>query len=111
MDEWLARLKTRLGIDDFDEDALLTEYLYSARETFLARRWPTSQYPVDAHGEPIIAPRWTDWILRAAVEMYNKRGAEGQTIHTENGINRHYESGTLSQSLLCEVAPVVGLAR
>jgi hypothetical protein len=41
--------------------------------------------------------------------LLNKRGAEGQTAHSENGINRSYESADVPESMLSEVIPHVGV--
>ena len=108
----LDRLKLRLEIDNDEQDALLEDILLSARELFLSTRYPTTQYPVDeATGDPIIQPRWNDWILRCAIEMYSKMGAESQTGMVENSISRSWDSGTISLSLMSEIAPVAGIAR
>lgn len=45
--------------------------------------------------------------LKMAIEMYSKRGAEGQVGHTENEIERVYEASDLSPSLLAQITPVV----
>lgn len=44
--------------------------------------------------------------VEAAVYMLNKRGAEGQTSHSENGISRGYESADLPESLIRQIVPV-----
>lgn len=46
--------------------------------------------------------------VRAAAYLLNKRGADGQTSHSENGISRGYESGDLPDSLLREITPLCG---
>lgn len=46
--------------------------------------------------------------LQIAVELFSKMGAEGQTAHSENGINRTYESADVSPSLLRRIIPVCG---
>ena len=38
-------------------------------------------------------------IAIACIEIYGKIGAEGQTSHNENGINRTYESSWISPSI------------
>ena len=48
---------------------------------------------------------------RAAAYLLNKRGADGQTSHSENGISRGYETGDLPESLKREITPKVGAAR
>lgn len=109
--ELLDRLKIRLEISDDSTDGILNELLISARSLFLSVRYPFSQYPVNEDDEPVIEKRWDDWILRVAIELYSKMGAEGQTGHLENGINRTFESGTISKSLRAEVMPIVGISR
>lgn len=105
--ELLARLRTRLGEDAQDaSDALLEELLLSAKEIFLLLRYSVSPAP-----EGQIEPRWNGWIVSAAVELYNRIGVEGQTGHSENGINRSYDAGDLSVGLCEKVTPVVGIAR
>ena len=41
--------------------------------------------------------------------LINKRGAEGETTHNENGINRAYESASVPESLLGRVTPFAGV--
>ena len=45
---------------------------------------------------------------KAAAYYLNKRGADGQKSHTENGISRSYENGDLPDSLLREITPICG---
>lgn len=47
--------------------------------------------------------------VEIAVYLLNKRGAEGQTGHTENGISRSYESGDVPESMLRQVVPMAGV--
>ena len=47
--------------------------------------------------------------VEIAVYLYNKRGAEGQTSHSENGINRTYESADVPESLMRGITPYVGV--
>lgn len=48
---------------------------------------------------------------KAAAYFLNKRGADGEAAHSENGISRTYESGDLPQSLLREITPKVGVPK
>ena len=43
-----------------------------------------------------------------AVYLLNKRGADGETAHSENGISRTYESGDVPSSMLRQVVPCIG---
>lgn len=46
---------------------------------------------------------------RAAAYFLNKRGADLQSGHTENGVSRQYEAADLPPSLLREITPICGL--
>lgn len=48
---------------------------------------------------------------RAAAYYLNKRGADGERTHNENGINRGYENADLPDSLLREITPIAGVSR
>lgn len=78
---------------------LLTAILDSAENAILAKR-----YPFGTLGT--LEARYYDLQIRLAVVMYNKRGAEGEKSHNENGINRTYES---VEELLKEVVPLTAL--
>lgn len=49
--------------------------------------------------------------VEATVYLLNKRGAEGETYHNENGINRTYEDADLPVSMLRGVVPCVGVPK
>lgn len=46
---------------------------------------------------------------RIAANWLNKRGADGQLAHDENGIMRTYESGDIPVSILREITPIAGV--
>lgn len=56
-----------------------------------------------------IPSRYVSKQVEIAVWLYNKRGAEGQVAHSENGINRAYESADIPDSLLAGITPKVGV--
>lgn len=45
--------------------------------------------------------------ISIAIEIYNKRGAEGQVAHDENGLNRVYEKGDISGSVISRITPMI----
>ncbi len=97
----LERLKIR--ITEATNDAELEDILESAKAVILSRRFPFGEQPED------IEPRYKDLQIRIAVEMFNKRGAEGETAHSENGISRSYASANVSEDLLKEITPKAGV--
>lgn len=47
--------------------------------------------------------------VEIAVYLLNKRGAEFETSHSENGISRTYENGDVPPSMLRQIVPVCGV--
>lgn len=52
-----------------------------------------------------VESRYEPTQIKIAIELYSKRGVEGQVGHGENGISRSYESSGISDSLLSEITP------
>ncbi len=97
----LERLKIRIPEEVIDVE--LEDILESAKAVILSRRFPFGEQPTE------IEPKYNDLQIRIAVEMYNKRGVEGQTSHSENGVSRSYASANVSEDLLKEITPKVGV--
>ena len=97
----LERLKIR--ITEKVEDKELEDILESAKAVILSRRFPFGEPPAE------IEDRYKDLQIRIATEMFNKRGAEGETAHSENGISRSYSSASVSEELLREITPKAGV--
>ena len=97
----LERLKIRITekVDDIE----LEDILESAKAVILSRRFPFGEQPEEIENKD------KDLQIRIAVEMFNKRGAEGETAHSENGISRSYASANVSEDLLKEITPKVGV--
>ena len=98
----LDRLRIRITENDIS-DVELEDILESAKAVILSRRFPYSEYPLE------LEDRYKDLQIRIAVEMISKRGAEGETAHSENGVSRSYSSASVSEELLREITPKVGV--
>ena len=97
----LERLKIR--ITEKVNDSELEDILESAKAVILSRRFPFGEQPEE------IENKYNDLQIRIAVEMFNKRGAEGEIAHSENGVSRSYSSASVSEELLREITPKVGV--
>ena len=97
----LERLKIR--ITEKVTDVELEDILESAKAVILSRRFPFGVQPAE------IEDKYKDLQIRIAVEMFNKRGAEGETAHSENGVSRSYASANVSEDLLREITPKAGV--
>ncbi len=96
----LERLKTRTSEND---EQLLADILESAASIIMSRRYPYGEWPEK------LEKRYEDLQVRIAIEIYNRIGAEGQVSHSENGINRSWDSSWVSNHLLQEIVPKAGL--
>ena len=101
--EKLTLLKAMVGESDPDE--VLLAYLDIAGGKIINRAYP---FGTD---EPTVPVRYDFLHCEIAAYLLNKRGAEGQTVHSENGISRSYESAGVPESMLGAVTPMVGVLR
>lgn len=101
-EEKLAMLKTLS--DESDEDILLT-FLTLAGQKVIQRAYP---YRNDVEDVP---DRYATNQVEIACYLLNKRGAEGETHHSENGINRTYENADVPESMLSRIIPFAGVLR
>ncbi len=85
-----------------DEDILST-YLTLAKSVVISRAFPYGDGTEDV---PI---RCDVTHVEIAAFMLNKRGAEGETAHSENGVSRTYEDGDIPATLLRRIVPLVGV--
>lgn len=99
--EKLTALKAMVGTSDSDE--VLSTYLNFAGSKILAKAYP---YQDDVTEVPA---QYSNLQVEIAAYMLNKRGAEGQTSHTENGVSRSYENGDVPSSMLKAVIPYCGV--
>jgi len=90
----LLTFKLLLDTPD-DADEVLQFYLDSAKDIIC-----------DIRNSNEVETIYLNAQLKIAVEMYNKRGAEGETAHNENGISRSYETSDISSSLLNQITPI-----
>lgn len=99
--EKITMLRVMVGNDDsldWSDDVLLT-YLTIAGKKIINRAYP---YREDIE---IVPKRYSVLQCEIACYLLNKRGAEGETSHSENGINRAYGSADVPESMLSIVVP------
>ncbi len=85
---------------DTDTDEVLDGVLADAEALVLNRMYPFG-YPDGT----VVPSRYERIQIQLAAELYSKRGAEGQTGHSENGISRNWPE---KSALLNRVLPHVG---
>jgi hypothetical protein len=84
-------------------DDVVSAYLDMSADAIINRAFP---FATESERESLTVPvRYQMLQCEIAVYLLNKRGAEGQTSHNENGINRGYENGGIPDSMLKQVVP------
>lgn len=89
--------------DEPEEDAVLLTFLRIAGEKIIEKAFP---FRSDTHEVPA---KYGMTQVEIAAYLMQKRGAEGETYHSENGINRSYEAATVPPSMLAGVIPFSGV--
>lgn len=104
--EKLTLCRAMVGEPDDAEgwsDDILKSYLKIAGQKILNRAYPYD----DAVSE--VPRRYGILQCEIATYLLNKRGAEGEVSHSENGISRTYEKADVPESLLSDIIPHCGL--
>ena len=102
-EEKITALKAIVGGSDTDEE--LVAYLSLARRKIISKAYPYKANVVEV-------PEQYDFLqIEIASYMLNKRGAEGETAHSENGISRSYENADIPESMLKIVTPYCGVIK
>ena len=103
--EKLAMLKVLVDIEGNTQDSALTVYITLAGMKIINKAFPYDPTQTE------VPSRYDFLQCEIAAYLWNKRGAEGQTAHTENGINRQYENADVPYSMLKSVVPYCGVIR
>ncbi len=99
--------QTLIELDDDRLAKFAEPALRRAEQAIVARLWP---YDEDKTWDDV-PERHHMTACEIAVIMVNRRGAEGETSHSESGTSRSYESAGIPDSLLRGIVPRVGVPR
>lgn len=98
--EKIAMAKVLSGETD---ELMVSAYLKIAGSKICRKAFPFDSSILDV-------PKQYEYLqVEIAVYLLNKRGAEGETAHSENGISRTYEDGDIPPTLLRQIVPVCGV--
>lgn len=101
--EKLTYLRAMVGGSDTEE--VLSTYLVVAGKKIIARAYPYDDTVTE------VPDKYDTLQCEIAAYLLNKRGAEGQTQHSENGITRSYENADVPSSMLKVVTPHCGVIK
>lgn len=102
-EEMILEIKNQIGADAELSDIVIGSYLESAKAKVINRLYPFDQEAIK------IPKKYERMVIEIAVYLIAKMGAEGQTAHSENGVNRTYASADVPDDMLREIIPFVGV--
>lgn len=94
-EEKLNQMAVMLG-EEVDTQ-ILSVYLSQAKSLILNTRFP---YGFKDTQE--VEPKYEQLQIELAIVLFNERGAEGQSTHSENGVSRTWRS---KNQILAEITP------
>lgn len=114
MDDSEKLTELRIVLDDMgaevsDDDTTLLSYLEQAKDVILNRMYPYMDE--EAYETLLIPKRYEYKQIRIAAYLLNKRGAEGEIQHIENGIHRNYKNADVPAEMLMDIMPRVGIPK
>lgn len=108
----LELLKVRIPFDqdvfgtNGDYDQVLKNLLDDSKYIALSIR-----YPFDDYTSIDLPKRYNNWQIRCSVEIYQGIGKENIKSYAENGIQWTRDAGNISNDLLDEIMPTVGVIK
>lgn len=99
--EKIAQCQVMIDDSNVSED-IVKSYLAIAGDVILNRAYPYDDTVTE------VPRRYGYKQCEIAVFLLNKRGAEGEVSHSENGISRTYESADVPESMLRDIIPHCG---
>lgn len=84
------------------DESVVSAYLALAGNKICRRAYPFDPDIIE------VPEQYSFTQIEIAVFLLNKRGAEGQQSHSENGITRSYENGDIPSSMLRGIIPLCG---
>lgn len=100
--EKLAILRNMLDDSDTTSDAIANTYLDAAEKAVINIAFPYG------NGTEVMPEKYEYEQIEIAAYMLNKRGAEGETAHTEGGTSRTFETGDIPISLRARITAYAG---
>ena len=98
------KLRALRAMNEFDDkDAVLLAYLDQAGAAIIARRFPYDETVTE------VPARYEQRQIEIATYLLNKRGAEGQVSHSENGVSRTYGGASIPEDMLEDIVPMTGV--
>ena len=95
------------AMTDEKDESVISVFLEIAKSTVL-----NILYPYETEDDKMVwLKKYDSTQCKIAAYMLNKRGAEGETMHSENGISRTYGNADIPNDLKNEITPFAKVPR
>ncbi len=102
IEDKIEQLKIGISPDVADDEILKSELLVA--ESLILNK----MYPFGYDDDVVVPKRYERLQIQLAIELYSKRGADGQLSHNENGISRTWaEKSPLLAQIMSHCGSVV----
>lgn len=101
-DKKLAILKQMLDEGDTTSDEIANAYLAAAEKAVINLAYPFGD------GSEVMPEKYEYEQIEIALYMLNKRGAEGEKLHIEEGTHRSFETADIPVSLRARITSCAG---
>jgi len=103
--EKLMYIKLQLNIEDDSLDNKLNAYLEMAEKEIVSWLYTNVKEPPNAS----VPSKYDVAHIQSVVVAFGIEGAEGETIHHENGINRKFNYDTMVAYIRSHIYPYAGV--
>lgn len=93
--------------EEREDDEVLLVFLDMAAEAVLKRMYPY----VENYEGMEVPDKHSQAQVKIAAYLMNKRGADGEIQHIENGTHRNYGDADIPDSMLKDIVPYVAVIR
>lgn len=101
-EEKVSQVCALTGAGPVADRPVVDAYLLSARSLIMLTRHPFSSDPDSEAWET----RYDGLQCEIAASMFNRRGAEGEISHKENGVDRTWATAGVPKHLLSRIVPI-----
>lgn len=98
IEEKIAQMQSMMSSDE--DSSVLTVYLQIAENKILNHRYPYGNRPTQ------VESKYEQDQIELAIVIYNKRGGEGQSEHSENGVKRIWRT---EEDILSSIPRMAGI--
>jgi hypothetical protein len=93
-----------MQVSEEDDTSLVSFYVDNAEEIILNQLYPFDEN-WSGDTEVTVPTRYKNLWKRMALYLLEKAGVDGETLHVENGMHRHYGSSDVPVELLRQILP------